>query len=190
MDLVDKDIILRYHMSRKLIKSLGNPILREITPEITEITDKEILIIGKLKLALATINGYAIAANQMGFNSRIFVHNFNKKYEAIINPRLADYENEYWLFNEGCLSIPEFYFPIWRPRKVLLRGLDVNGNDVRIETTDLLARIFQHEVDHLNGFLVIDRLDPYDLEVFHKQWKIKNMKSNSKTCGRSKRRNS
>lgn len=178
-------------MSHKFISLIGNPALREIAPEVTEITDKEIAIINKLKLGLATVSGYAVAANQMGFNSRIFVHNFNKKYEAIINPRLAQYDDEYWQFNEGCLSIPDFYFPVWRPKKVLLRGLDIDGKDIRIEASDLLARIFQHEVDHLNGLLVIDRLDPHDLEVFQKQWKIKNTKrQNLQTSGRSKKRNS
>lgn len=160
-------------MHLKAIKRLGNPCLRKVTPFVEEITSREIDIANKLKLALATVDGYAIAANQMGFNARIFVHNFNKKYETIINPILADYEDEYWQFNEGCLSIPGFYFPVWRPKRVLLRGLNLGGDEIRVEANDLLARIFQHETDHLNGKLVIDRLDVNDLKEFEDKWKKK-----------------
>lgn len=168
-------------MRSKLIKQIGHPILREVTPEIEEITDAEVTVANKLKLALATVDGYAVAANQMGYNSRIFAYKIDRQYKVILNPRLSEYSDKLWLFNEGCLSIPGFYFPVWRPKKVLLRGIDLDGNDIRIEANDLLGRIFQHEIDHLFGKLVIDKLNPEELEAFNKTWKQKKQSTLSKS---------
>jgi peptide deformylase len=64
-----------------------------------------------------------------------------------------------WEYEEGCLSVPELHWPIIRPKEVHLIGLDLEGNEISVEADELLARVFQHEIDHLNGILLIERLD-------------------------------
>ena len=79
--------------------------------------------------------------------------------QVIINPTLSEFDGE-WTFEEGCLSIPGLYFPITRPKTVHLTGYDINGNEVSIEADEILARAFQHELDHLDGTLLLEHLDP------------------------------
>jgi len=77
----------------------------------------------------------------------------------VINPRIVESSGE-WTYEEGCLSVPGLSWPITRPNHVLLRGLDLNGNPLEREGSELLGRVFQHEVDHLDGILLLERLDP------------------------------
>jgi peptide deformylase len=77
----------------------------------------------------------------------------------VINPVLSEFRGE-WAYHEGCLSVPELWWDIHRPKEVLLKGLDLEGNDSEIEADELLARVFQHEVDHLDGVLLLERLQP------------------------------
>jgi peptide deformylase len=78
--------------------------------------------------------------------------------KALINPVITESRGE-WEYEEGCLSIPGLYFPIVRPKEVHLTGLDLEGNDISIEADELAARLFQHELDHLNGTLLLEHLD-------------------------------
>ena len=77
----------------------------------------------------------------------------------LINPEVAEATGE-WAYEEGCLSIPGFHFEIVRPKVVTMTGLDLDGNEVVIEGDELLGRVFLHELDHLDGVLMLDRLDP------------------------------
>ena len=76
----------------------------------------------------------------------------------LINPEIRETEGE-WEHQEGCLSIPGLYFDIVRPKEILLVGHDLDGNEVQIEADEMVARIFQHELDHLDGVLMVERLD-------------------------------
>jgi len=153
------------------ITKLGAPVLRQPVPHIEEITDKEISLINKMRFFLSKVRGWGLAAPQIGVSAPVFVYNLGEGFQHVINPRVAEYGDEFWEYDEGCLSIPGFSFPIWRPRRTLLRGLDVNGNDIRIEATDLKARLFQHEVNHLEGKLVIDLLSEDELKEFKTKWR-------------------
>jgi peptide deformylase len=75
-----------------------------------------------------------------------------------VNPELVDSSGE-WTYDEGCLSVPGLYFPITRPNKVTIRGVDLDGHDVELEGEELLGRVFLHELDHLDGVLLLERLD-------------------------------
>ncbi|HEY2331403.1 MAG TPA: peptide deformylase, partial [Acidimicrobiales bacterium] len=79
--------------------------------------------------------------------------------KAIINPVITESSGE-WVHDEGCLSVPGLSWEITRPKEVHLTGFDLDGNELSIEADELLARMFQHELDHLDGVLLIDRLDP------------------------------
>jgi peptide deformylase len=78
---------------------------------------------------------------------------------VVINPEIVESRGE-WVYDEGCLSIPGLYVEMLRPNEVLMRGLDLNGNTVEIEASELAGRLFQHELDHLNGVLMFDRMTP------------------------------
>jgi peptide deformylase len=77
---------------------------------------------------------------------------------AIVNPEIIESDGE-WLFDEGCLSIPGLYVEMLRPKRVLVRGVSLDGEIIEIEADELEARMFQHEIDHLNGVLMFDRLE-------------------------------
>ena len=77
----------------------------------------------------------------------------------MVNPKLSETSGE-WTYEEGCLSVPGLSWPIVRPKEVHLTGFDLDGNEVSIEADEFEARVYQHELDHLDGVLLIDRLDP------------------------------
>ena len=104
-------------------------------------------------------NGLALAAPQIGVQKQVVVWDFGDDPQAIFNPEIAEGDGE-WLYEEGCLSIPGLYVEIARPKTVLIRGVDLDGQEVEREVDDLEARMFQHEVDHLNGVLMFDRMTP------------------------------
>jgi peptide deformylase len=78
---------------------------------------------------------------------------------VVINPTIVESDGE-WVYDEGCLSIPGLFVEMTRPKTVLMRGLDLDGNEIEIEADELEARLFQHELDHLNGVLMFDRMQP------------------------------
>ena len=76
----------------------------------------------------------------------------------VINPRIEESDGE-WVFEEGCLSVPGLSWEITRPKRIHMVGIDLDGNDVSLEVDELEARLFQHELDHLDGILLVDHLD-------------------------------
>ena len=77
---------------------------------------------------------------------------------VVINPEIVESSGE-WVYEEGCLSIPGLHVEMLRPNAVLMRGRDLDGNEIEIEADELLGRLFQHELDHLNGILMFDRIN-------------------------------
>jgi peptide deformylase len=102
--------------------------------------------------------GSGLAANQVGVQRRIFVYDAGDGARTIINPRIPESDGE-WSYEEGCLSIPCLSWEIVRPNAVHLVGLDLDGNEISIEATEFEGRVFQHELDHLDGILLVERLD-------------------------------
>lgn len=101
-------------------------------------------------------DGVGLSANQLGIDRRVFVAQVNNKFYIIFNPVIVEYSHEMVELEEGCLSIPGVFAGAKRPAKVTLTGRDQNGKKLKIKAWGLLARVFQHEVDHLNGRLFID----------------------------------
>jgi peptide deformylase len=106
--------------------------------------------------------GIGLAAPQIGLNIRLATIDLSvgedpKQLIVICNPEIVSTEGEQ-KSEEGCLSIPEFTDTVVRPRKMVIRGQNIHGKDMRVEAEELLARCFSHEIDHLNGVLFIDRL--------------------------------
>jgi peptide deformylase len=101
-----------------------------------------------------------LAAPQVGVGKRLFVSDLDDAGpRTVVNPTISESGSE-WTYDEGCLSVPGLYFTVLRPRDVLLTGWDLDGNEVRIEATELEARLYQHELDHLDGRLVLEHLQP------------------------------
>jgi peptide deformylase len=104
--------------------------------------------------------GVGLAAPQVGVQKRLFVYDLNdgQGARAIVNPTISDARGE-WEYEEGCLSVPGLYFPIVRPKEVHLTGYDLDGNELSIEADEFTARVFQHELDHLDGRLLLEHLN-------------------------------
>lgn len=115
-------------------------------------------LIAGMRRVMKAANGVGLSANQIGLNIKLFVAQVENKFYAVFNPKIEKYSDEKIALEEGCLSIPELYKSVSRPERVILSGLDANGKKLKIKAWGLLARVFQHEVDHLNGKLFVDRL--------------------------------
>ncbi len=110
-------------------------------------------------------NGIGLSANQIGLPLRLFVAQLPDdkdngempKFYAIFNPEITKLSEEKCVMEEGCLSVPDIFGEVERPEKITLEGLDKSGKRVKIKAWGVLSRIFQHELDHLNGILFIDR---------------------------------
>jgi len=140
------------------IRIIGDPILRQRASEITDITPPLKKLADDMLVTMYEAPGVGLAAPQIGIDRRIFVYDIGDGPGVVINPVIVESDGE-WTYKEGCLSIPDMAWDLTRPKEVHLRGIDLEGNEIDIEADELLARCFQHEVDHLDGVLVIERLD-------------------------------
>ncbi len=114
-------------------------------------------LVKTMRLIMIDARGIGLAANQIGLNSSVFVARNENKFYAIFNPVITQRDGETPLLEEGCLSVPGLYGQVQRYEKVILEGQLQNGKKTKIKAWGLLAHIFQHETDHLNGKLYIDK---------------------------------
>ena len=141
------------------IRTYGDPVLKSKAAKVTDVDGKVVRLVGDMFDTLVdTGNGLALAAPQVGVQKQVVVWDLGDQPLAIINPEIVESDGE-WVFDEGCLSIPGLYVEMLRPKKVLVRGVNLEGEIVEIEADELEARMFQHEIDHLNGVLMFDRLE-------------------------------
>lgn len=141
--------------------------LRTPTNEIDlEKEDKDELreLIKSMRKTMVGNDGAGLSANQVGLDKKLFVaqipdENGKPKFYTVINPEITKKSSETEIMNEGCLSIPNIVGPVKRPHKVTLEGKDIEGKDIKIKAWGFLARVFQHETDHLNGELFIDKAE-------------------------------
>ena len=140
----------------------GAEVLEKPAEKVDNITDDDIKLVQDMIETMYKAPGVGLAAPQVGSSKRIMVTDITvgeKKDHllTILNPEIVVTEGEQFE-EEGCLSIPGFSATVVRPKKVVLRGLDLNGKEITIEGSDLLARAFCHEMDHLEGRLFLDHL--------------------------------
>ena len=140
------------------IRQYGDPVLKEPTRDVEDIDGAVVSLVDSMIETMYAAPGSGLAANQVGVQRRIFVYDAGDGARTIINPRILETEGE-WVYEEGCLSIPGLSWDIVRPNAVHLVGLDLDGNEVSIEATEFEGRVFQHELDHLDGILLVERLD-------------------------------
>lgn len=146
-------------MAVRKIVTLGNPILRQKANPVSKITKSEQKLIDDMFETMEENEGVGLAAPQIAVPKRIFVARWEGERYAIVNPIIEWRSDEMVIGMEGCLSIPGVQAEVNRHLKVRVRGLDRNGKTIVLEPEGWLARIFQHEIDHLDGILIIDRSD-------------------------------
>lgn len=141
------------------IRLFGDPVLTSRSSEITDIDAKLVRLAEDMVTTMHEAHGLGLAAPQVGVQKRLFVYQVEDEDPVtVINPVIAESRGD-WEYEEGCLSIPGLYFPIVRPKEILLKGVGLDGNEIEIEADELEARCFQHELDHLDGRLLLSLLD-------------------------------
>ena len=118
-------------------------------------------LVSRMRKIMEEANGIGLAANQIGLSERVFVAKWDDKFYAVFNPKLSKPSREKEEIEEGCLSIPGKYGTVKRPASIFLAGENSSGKKIKIKAWDMLARIFQHEVDHLDGKLYVDRMSKF-----------------------------
>ncbi len=145
-------------MTERQIRIFGDPVLKTVSDPITPANDVAALI--EDLIDTVRVPGRAgVAAPQIGVNQRAFSYNVDGKVGYIINPVVAEVSGEPELVDEGCLSVPGFYFERLRYPFARVTGVDLKGNPVELSGTGVMAQALQHETDHLDGKLYIEGLD-------------------------------
>lgn len=165
------------------IRILGDPILRKSLRKVSKVTPKILEIIDDMWYVLEKPQGAGLAACQIGIDKRIIVVNTGRKDEkiALINPEIVEASEKTSSDQEGCLSIPGFAPWVTRPYEVKVKGLGVDGKEIQFKAKSIYAKALQHEIDHINGILLLDRvkkeevlpvLKYYDIKEDHIEYKM------------------
>jgi peptide deformylase len=140
------------------IRLVGDPVLRQRAAEVTDIDGRLVKLAEDMVTTMYEAPGMGLAAPQVGVEKRLFVYDIGEGPRTIVNPTIVEGDGE-WAYDEGCLSVPGLSWEIVRPKLIHLTGVDLDGNEVSIEADEIEARCFQHEMDHLDGVLLLERLD-------------------------------
>ena len=160
-------------MANLNILKYGSDTLRKVAEPVEEITDEIRQIAEDMLKAMYVSNGVGLAGPQVGISKRIITvdenpYDSSSKPRVLINPEIVESEGQLET-DEACLSVPEVRGGVKRAEKVTVEALNLDGEKVRIEATELLARVLQHEIDHLDGILFIDRLGRIRHQMIKKQ---------------------
>jgi peptide deformylase len=139
------------------IRTYGDPVLGTPTTNVENIDAKIAALAASMIETMHEAPGVGLAANQVGVQKRMFVYDKGEGPHVVVNPVIVETSGE-WTYEEGCLSVPGLSWDIIRPNAVHLTGYDLDGNELDIQTDEYEGRIFQHECDHLDGVLLIERL--------------------------------
>ena len=145
-------------MSPQRIRTYGDPVLKARAEEVSDIDGRVVALADQMIEVMYAAPGSGLAANQIGVQRRVFVYDIGDGPMTIVNPRIVESDGEL-LFDEGCLSVPGLSWEILRPDRVHLVGYDLDGNELSLEVDGYEGRVFQHELDHLDGILLVERLD-------------------------------
>ncbi len=141
------------------IRTFGDPVLKSRSAPVKDFDEALEHLAEEMMRVMREAEGVGLAANQIGRLKRIFVATHEDEQYAIVNPMIEERSETTEKDIEGCLSIPETRVEVERPTAVTVSGQNPSGEPVRVEAEGLLARIFQHEIDHLDGVLILDRTD-------------------------------
>ncbi|GHG57201.1 peptide deformylase [Streptomyces griseocarneus] len=169
-DCEARELAHRERGTSRPITVVGNPVLHKECKDVTEFDEKLAQLIDDMFASQRTAEGVGLAANQIGVDLKVFVYDCPddegvRHVGHVVNPVLDELPADRRILddsNEGCLSVPTAYAALARPDYAVVRGQDMHGNPIAIEGTGYFARCLQHETDHLNGYLYIDRLSKRD----------------------------
>ncbi|MCY4567528.1 MAG: peptide deformylase [Candidatus Poribacteria bacterium] len=163
-DVNGEDNVVLHETAPLQLRYYGDPVLRKRAEPVAEITDAELQLAEQmLETLYATGNGIGLAATQVGILKRLLIVDIgevdDEEYEPLVlfNPEILSSDGEI-VAEEGCLSIPDVTADVKRPEQIVVEGINVERQRIRIEADGLLARVLLHEIDHLNGVLFIDRI--------------------------------
>lgn len=140
------------------IRTFGDPVLRMKARPVGKITDVHERLVEDMIETMRDAPGVGLAGTQVGVLERVFVYEVEDEVGAIFNPVISRRSRDLEDQEEGCLSLPGLLYPVTRHLDVRVEGLGLEGRPVQFDAEGLLARVFQHEIDHLDGVLFIDRL--------------------------------
>jgi len=158
------------------IRKFGDPVLRKRSKPVENITERTSALIDDMIQTMYAAPGIGLAAPQVGVLERIIVVDVEEDLIVLINPELIESEGEVTL-EEGCLSFPEIEVEICRPQRIVVKGLNQDGEEVTIEAYDIKARALAHESEHLDGTMIIDKVGQAMRETIEKKmrrWHRKN----------------
>ena len=141
------------------IRTFGDPVLKSVATPVESFDDSLSRLAAEMLASMREHEGVGLAATQVGRLKRIFVAALEEDEYAIVNPVIESRSEETETDTEGCLSLPGVQVEVERLTSVVVSGYDPQGNPVRVEASELLARIIQHEMDHLDGITILDRTD-------------------------------
>ncbi|HZL01894.1 MAG TPA: peptide deformylase [Cellulomonas sp.] len=146
-------------MAMREIRTVGDPVLRTPCDPITSIDDRARSLVADLIETVDHDGRAGLAANQIGVGLRAFSWNIDDEVGYVLNPKIVELSEDFQDGDEGCLSVPGLWYPTRRAWYARVVGEDLDGKEVVVEGTELMARCLQHEVDHLDGHLYLDRLE-------------------------------
>jgi len=152
----------------------GNPTLASVAQKVENIDDGIISLIREMSDIMAGERGIGLAAPQVDVGKRIIMVDTGEGKSGrvvLINPQIEKFSDTLEPYEEGCLSVPNIFTDVVRPAEIFIRGITPEGKEVEFEAAGLMARVLQHEVDHLDGILFIDRVEKYIREGFRAELK-------------------
>jgi peptide deformylase len=155
------------------VRRYPDPVLRKVAEKVSDISTEVCKLSEDMVETMRAARGIGLAANQIGVALRIISLELELEKEAppliLLNPEIIEVASEE-IAEEGCLSLPGFYETVKRARQVLVKAITLEGKEFSLECEGLLARAFQHEIDHLNGILLVDHLSPVKRQLFRKEY--------------------
>lgn len=142
-----------------IITGEKNPILRQKSKEVEHFTKEVYDLIEQMKQIVVKENALGLAAVQIGIPKRIIVCRVNDEFKVFINPEIKAFSKQKDCLEEGCLSLPNIYGEVERPKTITLLAKNEEGKKIKLKVFGLLSRIIQHEIDHLNGILFTDKAE-------------------------------
>ena len=175
-ELPESSLLVPPAFSGPRLKSVTYPekVLLNPTEPLENIDGRVQQMIDSMAEAMYAAPGVGLAANQVGWGKSLLIYDISPREEqrdlrVLINPRIIASEGQIVSENEGCLSIPDYRADVKRAERILIEGVDRDGNPVRMETEDFHAIVLQHEMDHLNGKLFIDRISSLKRELYKRR---------------------
>jgi peptide deformylase len=153
------------------IRTFGDPVLKTRAAPVDNFDESLVRLTQDMLSTMRDNDGVGLAANQVGRLKRVLVASVEDEDYVIVNPVLTGMSDATERAPEGCLSIPGIQVEVERPTSLTVSGTDASGEPMQIEATDTLARVLQHEVDHLDGVLILDRTDRASRKTAMREWR-------------------